>query len=96
MPWPDAPWWEVRRLNGIFGDRAAGVRRADRRVGSCSRNAASCVRRSVWLDHPFTLPAAEDLDWAKRMVDDSYFIVYDPSIAVYHSHDEGPARRHCG
>ena len=31
-------------------------------------NAASCMRRSVWLEQPFTLPAAEDLEWAERVV----------------------------
>jgi rhamnosyltransferase len=89
VPWPGAPWWEVRRLSGIFGD-AKRVFSTHDQDGILFSNAASCIRRSVWREHPFTLPAAEDMDWAQRMVAAGYKIVYDPSIAVYHSHDESP------
>ena len=89
VPWPDAPWWEVRRLTEIFPTERL-VYDAEDRDSIVFSNAASCIRRSVWADHPFTLPAAEDMDWAQRMVDKGYSIVYEPGATVYHSHDESP------
>jgi GT2 family glycosyltransferase len=53
-------------------------------------NAASCVRRSVWLEQPFTLPAAEDLEWAERVVLAGWKVAYTARSAVKHSHDESP------
>jgi glycosyltransferase involved in cell wall biosynthesis len=87
VPWPDAPWQEVHRLAIQFLDASSVYADAgsDRIVFS---NAASLVRRSVWLDHPFTLPAAEDLDWARRVIAAGWKIVYESRTAVYHSHYE--------
>ena len=89
VPWPDAPWHEVKRLSEVFGEASR----------SCSRkspgdvpfsNAASAIRRSAWREHPFTLPAVEDLDWARRIVAAGWEVVYESGTAVYHSHREGP------
>lgn len=89
IAWPGAPWSEVQRLRAAFGetrrDFAAGG--AD---GLLFSNAASAVRRSVWRDHRFTLPAAEDLDWARRVIASGLTVVYEPAATVYHSHDEPP------
>ena len=87
VPWDDAPWREVLRLARSFGQESARYSResADEIVFS---NAASCVRRSVWRDEPFTLPAAEDLEWAQRVVAAGWTIGYEGGAAVYHSHDE--------
>jgi GT2 family glycosyltransferase len=87
VPWPDAPWQEVHRLGHQFPGRGEVYSRGseDRIVFS---NAASMIRRSVWREHPFTLPAAEDLDWAQRVVAADWKIVYEPAAAVYHSHSE--------
>ena len=89
VPWPDAPWQEVNRIQWMFG--------ADRRVYSASTgdelffsNAASVIRRDVWSQHHFTLPAVEDLEWAERVVAAGWKIVYEPDTAVYHSHHETP------
>ena len=89
LPWPDAPWREVLRLGRVFGQ--------ERRVFSPGddhdlvfSNAASCIRRDVWRSHPFTLPAAEDLDWAARVVAAGHSIVYEPTAAANHSHLESP------
>lgn len=89
VPWPDAPWREVQRLERMFGpDRR--VHSAGDAAGLVFSNAASCVRRSVWTDHPFTLPAAEDQEWAERVLAAGFTVVYEPNAAVYHSHHEGP------
>lgn len=89
VPWPDAPWQEVHRLRHQFGE-AARVYSRESNGGIIFSNAASAIRRSVWTEHPFTLPAAEDLDWAQRVVAAGWAVVYEPRTAVYHSHHEGP------
>ncbi|MBN1529098.1 MAG: glycosyltransferase family 2 protein [Thermoleophilaceae bacterium] len=89
LPWGDAPWREVLRLTRQFG----GERRVFAPGGGeqpLFSNAASCIRRSVWRDRPFTLPAAEDLDWARGVVAAGHSIVYEPAAAVHHSHLESP------
>jgi glycosyltransferase involved in cell wall biosynthesis len=87
VPWPDAPWQEVHRLRQQFSEspRVHSKRSTDELVFS---NAASCLRRQVWQKHRFTLPAVEDLDWAHRVIDAGWTIVYEPRAAVYHSHVE--------
>ena len=89
LPWPNAPWREIHRLRHQFGETREVYEQsnADRIVFS---NACSCIRRSVWSEEPFTLPAVEDLDWARRVVAAGWNIVYEPEATVYHSHDEGP------
>jgi len=79
----------VERLARQFGDGRRVSTREDA-DGLTFSNAASCIRRSAWLDEPFTLPAAEDLDWARRVVEAGWSVVYEPRAAVYHSHDESP------
>jgi glycosyltransferase involved in cell wall biosynthesis len=88
-PWEDAPWREVLRLSRQFNQtrREYAPGHAGEMVFS---NAASCIRRSAWIDAPFTLPAAEDLDWARRVVAAGGKVVYEPAAAVYHSHRESP------
>src|SRR5262245_33911908 len=68
VPWPGAPWQEVHRLEHQFPE--AGRIYADKSKDGdiVFSNAASAVRRSVWRQEPFTLPAAEDLEWAQRVV----------------------------
>jgi glycosyltransferase involved in cell wall biosynthesis len=89
VPWPDAPWQEVHRLQHQFGEDACVYADASEREIVFS-NAASVIRRSVWREHPFTLPAAEDVEWARRVVAAGWKILYEPTAAVYHSHHEGP------
>jgi rhamnosyltransferase len=86
VPWPDAPVREVLRLAREFP--AAG--RVYDEPPVLFSNAASCVRRSVWREQPFTLPAAEDLEWGERVVQLGWRIAYTAESAVHHSHDESP------
>jgi glycosyltransferase involved in cell wall biosynthesis len=94
VPWPDAPWREVQRLRRIFGP-ARAVYSRDSAEGLVFSNAASCVRRSVWLEERFTLPAAEDQEWAERVVAAGWSVIYEPDAAVYHSHAESPRAQAC-
>jgi rhamnosyltransferase len=89
VPWPDAPWQEVKRLSQAFSETPRTFAE-DGSDGILFSNAASALRRSVWQEHPFTLPAVEDLDWARRVVAAGWSVVYEPRTAVYHSHYEGP------
>jgi rhamnosyltransferase len=51
-------------------------------------NVCSCIRRSVWQAHPFVeTPIAEDLAWAKEVLQAGHAIVYAPRAVVIHSHD---------
>jgi rhamnosyltransferase len=49
---------------------------------------SSCVRRSVWKEHPFRpVSFGEDLDWSERVIKAGYGIVYEPESVVIHSHN---------
>ena len=51
-------------------------------------NVSSCIRKSVWEKIPFPrTDFAEDLEWAKRVLEAGYKIVYEPESVVYHSHE---------
>jgi len=55
-------------------------------------NVCSCLRRSVWIRHPFRqTPIGEDLEWARDVLLAGYRLAYVPEAAVIHSHDR-PAR----
>ena len=51
-------------------------------------NVCSCVRRSVWAQHPFRRsPIGEDIEWAREVLRAGYRLAYVPSAEVIHSHD---------
>lgn len=89
VPWPDAPWQEVHRLARQFAEEPA-MHVGDNGDDVVFSNAASCIRRTVWNEHRFTLPAVEDLEWARRVMRAGWKIVYEPAASVYHSHYESP------
>jgi rhamnosyltransferase len=89
VPWPGAPWWELRRLRLAFGADPVAYRPGAAKDIVFS-NAASCIRRSVWEQERFELHAAEDLEWARRVVAAGWTVVYEAAPTVYHSHDETP------
>lgn len=48
----------------------------------------SCVRRSVWQQHPFrSTPIAEDLEWARDVLLAGHEIAFVPDATVRHSHE---------
>jgi glycosyltransferase involved in cell wall biosynthesis len=82
-PLPDSHDFDKRDLWTTFGlDRRVQVR------DFFFHNANSMVRRSVWQAIPFNeaLDGVEDRDWAKRVLEEGYNIVYEPSASVYHFH----------
>lgn len=51
-------------------------------------NVCSCIRRSVWVDHPFAeTTIAEDLEWARAVLLSGHRLAYAPDAVVEHSHD---------
>jgi len=51
-------------------------------------NVCSCIRRSVWQQHPFRdVPIAEDLRWAKEVLLAGHRLAYAPDATVVHSHE---------
>lgn len=89
VPWPNAAFREKHRLAQMFDETPRRYAEAGEYAVLFS-NAASAIRRSVWSQAPFTLAAAEDMDWAQRVVAAGSTIVYEPRACVYHSHDESP------
>ncbi|MBI5211976.1 MAG: glycosyltransferase [Nitrospirae bacterium] len=51
-------------------------------------NANSMIRKGLWTIIPFDeeLSGVEDRDWAKKVIEMGYKIVYDPYASVYHHH----------
>ena len=51
-------------------------------------NVCSCIRRSVWTEHPFKpTPIGEDIEWARNVLIAGYRLAYVPTAEVIHSHD---------
>lgn len=51
-------------------------------------NVCSCIRKSVWVEHPFPATAfAEDLEWGRAVLLSGYRIAYTPRAVVVHSHE---------
>lgn len=82
-PLPDTSDLDKRDLWTVFG--------VERRVQTQDyffHNANSMIRREVWEKVPFNeeLAGVEDRDWAKRVLELGYRIVYEPAASVYHFH----------
>lgn len=61
---------------------------ADRHIACAFDNVCSCIRMSVWRQHPFRATAiAEDLQWGKDVLTAGHSLAYVPSAAVWHSHE---------
>jgi rhamnosyltransferase len=55
-------------------------------------NVCSCIRRSVWKEHPFRAAViAEDLEWAREVLLAGHRLRYVPAATVIHSHERPPA-----
>jgi rhamnosyltransferase len=61
------------------------------RLDACTfDNVCSCLRREVWLHHPFPEVAiAEDVLWAVEVLRTGHGIAYVPEAFVFHSHERG-------
>lgn len=57
-------------------------------------NANAAIRRQLWEKMPYDekLTGLEDLDWAKRVMDEGYHIAYAADADIIHAHNETPIR----
>lgn len=53
-------------------------------------NVCAMIRKDIWSRFRFdeTLPYCEDWEWVRRIQQAGYYVVYDPTVMVYHSHNE--------
>ena len=53
------------------------------------QDVSSCIKKEVWEKIKFSedLIMSEDQDWAKRVLQAGYGILYEPESLVYHSHN---------
>lgn len=53
-------------------------------------NANAVIRRELWEEFKYdeTLTGLEDIEWAKRLMDNGYYIYYNPKAEVEHLHKE--------
>jgi glycosyltransferase involved in cell wall biosynthesis len=82
-PLPDTNDFDKRDLWTAFG--------VERRVQTQDyffHNANSMIRREVWERVPFNedLSGVEDREWAKRVLELGYRVIYEPAAPVYHFH----------
>lgn len=101
LPWPDddpltqflvGQWHQVqgarRVCQSLPGPGTLGsLPFAERRRACAFDNVSSLLRRQVWEQHPFRpVRFAEDMDWARRVLQAGLAVVYEPDSQVYHSH----------
>jgi 2-desacetyl-2-hydroxyethyl bacteriochlorophyllide A dehydrogenase len=57
---------------------------------SYANNANSAIRKNLWQKRHFDeyLFGLEDIDWARSLTQQGFFIHYEPSAAIYHIHEE--------
>lgn len=79
---------EVARTVTVTREEFAALPPMDRLFQCSFDNVCSCIRRSVWKDHPFrSTPIAEDVEWAAEILLTGHRIAYVPAASVVHSHD---------
>jgi threonine dehydrogenase-like Zn-dependent dehydrogenase/GT2 family glycosyltransferase len=84
---------EIQDLRRTFSKRRELLRPGNLFVN----NANAAVRRDLWEMHQFDehLPGLEDIEWAMNWERQGYEVVYEPTAALYHIHEESwPRVRH--
>lgn len=77
-----------RSVGPLTPDEFARMSPAERHATCAFDNVCSCVRLSVWRDHPFRPTAiAEDLEWARDVLLAGHKLTYVPEAVVQHSHE---------
>ncbi|MBN1196141.1 MAG: glycosyltransferase family 2 protein [Candidatus Aminicenantes bacterium] len=93
LPRPDCPIYMQRDLlralppgNGIV------LRQWDDRLPIHFSTVSAAIPRSLWKELPFSeaVDIAEDQEWARRVLQAGYRILYEPRSRVFHSHDYSP------
>jgi rhamnosyltransferase len=101
QPWPDASHitahylsrWvaaqsQARVIGPLTRDEFDALSPADRHLACAFDNVCSCIRMSVWRDHPFRRTRiAEDLEWASEVLQAGHRLAFVPDAVVWHSHE---------
>ncbi len=91
IPFPDADPIVQRQLSIYYGD----TRRINKKYDRMSfqtfffSNVNSAIRKEIWQMHPLDEDYiyCEEIEWATWAILNGYQSIYDPSAAVYHSHN---------
>ena len=101
LPWPEddplthflvGQWHQVQGAQRVCQvlpapGTLADLPFAERRRVCGFDNVSSLLRREAWEQHPFRpVRFAEDMDWARRVLQAGLALVYEPGSQVYHSH----------
>jgi glycosyltransferase involved in cell wall biosynthesis len=79
---------DARIVGPLTADAFARMSPSERHATCAFDNVCSCIRLSVWREHPFaTTPIAEDLQWARDVLCAGYKLAYVPDAVVSHSHE---------
>ena len=77
-----------RTVGPLTPELFAAMSPAERHRACAFDNVCSCVRLSVWRDHPFpSTSIAEDLEWARDVLLAGHTLTYVPQCVVRHSHE---------
>ena len=84
-------YFEHRIFNKLYPDASIS-----RKQDPFCNNANAAIRRDVWERFPYDeqLTGLEDLEWAKRIVGEGYYLAYCAEAAVVHIHEETPEKRY--
>jgi rhamnosyltransferase len=83
---------EPRTVGPLTREAFARLSPRERLAACAFDNVCSCVRLSVWRDHPFAATTiAEDLEWARDVLLAGYRLTYVPGAVVQHSHERSVA-----
>ena len=83
---------EGRTVGPLTPEAFARMSPADRHTICAFDNVCSCIRLSIWNDHPFRItPIGEDLEWARDVLLAGYKLAYVPEAVVAHSHERSIA-----
>ena len=77
---------EIQDMRRIFGTKPSMLTPPN----FFANNANASVRRDLWEQHPFdeTLAGLEDAEFARHWMEQGYQVVYEPTAAIYHIHQE--------
>lgn len=101
VPYPDCPsldaerileWYgaqqKIQYLNGVKWEELLPM---ERRLCANFDDVSCCIRRKVLLEFPYrSMPYAEELKWARRILQAGKKLVYEPMSIVQHSHRRSP------
>ena len=87
---PTSKFSETQDFRRVFGEE----RKVMRPPRFFANNANAAILRRLWEQYPFddALPGLEDVDWARKWMLQGYKVIYQPSAALYHIHQENPSQ----